>query len=200
LAEFIDKATITALSASPTTNRNIFGGDATATTDIDASDTMSVALIEKAKRKARLVSPKVMGINDKGKQRYMLLMHDYQKKSLVADDAWKSAQYYAQVRGEKNPIFSGADGMIDGVVLHTYERVVTYNTWGTGAITGARALLLGRQAGVHAFGQLPKWYEKLFDFNRIPGVAVDIVWKAAKTVFNSEDLATIAIDTYIAVD
>lgn len=200
LAEYIDKATITALSTTPTDGMHIYGGDAAAIGDIDASDTMSVALIQKAKRKGRLATPKVQGINDKGKPRYMLIMHDYQKKSLVADDAWKSAQYYAQVRGEKNPIFSGADGMIDGVVLHTYERVVTYNTWGVGTITGARALLLGRQAGVHAYGQLPKWYEKLFQYNRIPGVAVDIVWKAAKTVFNSADFATITIDTYIAVD
>ena len=67
-------------------------------------------------------------------------------------------------------------------------------------MTGARALLLGRQAGVCAYGQMPQWYEKLFDFNRIPGVAVDVVWKVAKTVYNSVDFATIAIDTYYAAD
>jgi len=201
LAEYIDKSTITALSASPTTNRNIWGGDATSTADIEAADTMSVALIQKARRKARLAGPKVMGTNVKGQQRYMVLMHDYQRKSLIADSDWKNGQYYAAMRGDKIPIFSGADGIIDGVVLHTYERCKTYNTWGSGgALTGARALLLGRQSGVHAFGQLPKWYEKLFQYNRIPGVAVDIVWKAAKTVFNSEDFGTIAIDTYVAVD
>jgi len=200
LAEYIDGATITALSASPTSNRNIWGGDATSTATIEAADTMSVALIQKARRKARLASPKLMGTMVKGKQRYMMLMHDYQTKALKADDAWKNGQYYAAIRGETNPIFSGALGMIDGVVLHEYERVKTYNTWGGAALTGARALLLGAQAGVHMFGQLPKWYEKLFQYNRIPGVAVDIIWRAAKTVFNSEDHATITVDTYIAED
>lgn len=201
LSEYIDRITVEVLSASPTTNRNIFGGAAdTSTSDIDAADTMSVSLIQRAKRTARLASPKIVGINIKGKQRYVMIMHDYQTKALKADDDWKNGQYYAAIRGETNPIFSGALGMIDGVVLHEYERVETYNTWGTGAITGGRALLLGRQAGVHAFGQLPKWYEKLFQYNRIPGVAVDIVWRAAKTVFNSEDFACVAVDTYIAVD
>ena len=47
---------------------------------------------------------------------------------------------------------------------------------------------------------ISRWYEKLFQYNRIPGVAVDIIWKAAKTEFNSEDFATIAVDTYIAED
>lgn len=200
LAEYIDGATITALSASPTSLRNIWGGDASSTATIEAADTMTVALIQKSRRTARLASPKIRGTVIKGKERFMMIMHDYQTKALKADDDWKNGQYYAAIRGETNPIFSGALGMIDGVVLHEYERVVTYNTWGGSTLTGARALLLGRQAGVHAFGQLPKWYEKLFDYNRIPGVALDIVWRAAKTVFNSQDHATIAVDTYIAED
>lgn len=201
LAEYIDKATVTALSASPTTNRNIFGGDAAGTDSIDASDTMSVAVIQKARRKARLATPKIFPLVIKGQQRYIMLMHDYQSKALKADDAWKSGQYYAALRGETNPIFTGALGMIDGVVLKEYERCKTYNTWGIGGnLTGARALLLGAQAGVHAFGQLPRWYEKLFDYNRIPGIAVDLIWKAAKTVFDSEDFSAIAVDTYIAED
>lgn len=201
LAEYIDIATVTALSASPTTNRNIWGGDATSDITLDAADTMSVAVVQKAKRKARLATIKVNPIIIKGKPHYIMLMHDYQAKALKADTAWTSGQYYAALRGETNPIFQGGLGMIDGVILKEYERCKTYNTWGAGLnLTGARALLLGAQAGVHAFGQLPQWYEKLFQYNRIPGVACDIIWKAAKTVFNTEDFGTIAVDTYIAED
>lgn len=199
--EYIDRTTITALTTSPTSNRNIFGGDATATTDIDSSDTLATTVISKAKRAARLATPKIRGIKVDGQERYLLLAHDYQTKALKAETAWINAQRDANVRGNKNPLFSGAMGMWDNVVIREYERIPTYNTWGaTSNLTGARAVLLGRQAGVHLYGQMLKWYEKMFDYNRIPGVAVDIVWKAAKTVFNSEDFATIAIDTYIAVD
>lgn len=200
LAEYIDIATITALSTSPTADRNIFGGDATDTASIEASDVLSTSLISKAKRKARLASPKIRGIMINGQERYVLLAHDYQTKALKVESAWQQAQREAGIRGQKNPIFDGALGMWDGVVIHEYERIKTYNDWGTGDIKGARALLLGRQAGVHAYGQLPAWYEKLFQYNRIPGVCVDVVWKAAKTIFDSEDFAVIAIDTYIIPD
>ena len=200
LTEYIDKTTITALSTSPTTNRVIYGGDADADSDIDSSDTLSTTVISKAKRKARLATPKIRPITVDGEEHYLILCHDYQTKSLKAETAWINAQRDAGIRGRKNALFSGALGMWDNVVIKEYERIKTYNTWGTGAITGARALLLGAQAGVHSYGQFPKWYEKMFDYGRIPGVATDVVWKAAKTVFNSEDFAVIAVDTYIAVD
>ncbi len=200
VTEYVDKTIITALSASPTANRNIFGGDATSTVDIEAADTLSTSLISRAKRKARLGTPKVRGCMVGGEEKYLLLCHDYQTKALKAETAWQNAQREGNVRGEKNPLFSGALGIWDGVVVKEYERVKTYNTWGGAALTGARALLLGRQAGVVAYGQMPAWYEKMFDYNRIPGVATDIVWKAAKTVFNGEDFGLIAVDTYIAVD
>lgn len=86
-------------------------------------------------------------------------------------------------------------------MIHEYERILTYATWGSGGATpGARALLLGAQAGVHAYAQYPHWYEKLFQYNRIPGVATDLIYEVAKTVFNSEDFGVIAIDTYINTD
>jgi len=201
LAEYIDIATVIVLSASPTTNRVTYPNDATSTGDIEAADTMSVAVIQKARRKARLANPKINPINIKGRPFYIMLMHDYQSKALKADTSWTSGQYYAALRGETNPIFAGGLGNIDGVILKEYERIRTYNTWGVGGnLTGARALLLGAQAGVHVYGQLPQWYEKLFQYNRIPGVACDIIWKAAKTVFNAEDFGVISVDTYISED
>lgn len=201
LTEYIDRTTIEALSASPTSNRNIFGGDATSTSDIDSSDTLSTTVISKAKRTARLATPKIRPIVVEGEEHYLLLCHDYQTKAIKAETAWINAQRDAGVRGRKNALFSGALGMWDGVVIKEYERVQTYRTWGSGAdLTGARALLLGAQAGIHAYGQLPKWYEKMFDYGRIPGVATDVVWRAAKTVFNSEDFGTVAVNTYYAGD
>lgn len=201
LSEYIDIQSVIALSSSPTTNRNIFGGDATATTDIDSADVMSTTVISKAKRKARLATPKVPAIMAKGKPTYVLLMHDYQMKAIRAESTWYQSQQYAGVRGEDNPMFSGAEGVWDGVILHTYERIRTYGTWGSGGATkGARALLCGAQALVHAWGQRPAWYEKMFDYNRIPGVATDLIWAAKKTAFNSEDFGVVAIDTGYAED
>lgn len=204
LTEIIDIETIEALSASPTTNRVVYGGDATGSAageDLDSSDTFASTVISKAKRKAKLATPKIRGIMIDGKEHFICLAHPYQIKALRAETAWLNAMRDAGVRGKSNVLFSGADSWWDGVIVHEYERVQTYNTWGaTSAYTGARALLLGAQAGVHAYAQYPAWYEKLFQYGRIPGVATDLIYEVAKTVFNSEDFGVIAMDTYYAAD
>ncbi len=201
VAEYIDKTTIDLLSTSPTTGERLYAGSATATTDITSSDTMSTTVISKAKRKARLHSQKMLPVVVGGKEYYVMLMHDYQFKALQAEDAWLNAQKYAGERGLDNPIFSGAEGVWDGVVIHKYERINTFNTWGAGGnLTGARALLLGTQAGVHAWCKRPTWHEKLFEYDTIPGVACTVIWKAAKTVYNSKDFAVITVDSYYAQD
>ena len=201
LAGYLENKTVTALSTSPTTNRNIFGGDATSTATIDSSDTMATTVISKAKRKARLATPKVRPVRVEGKNHYIMLMHDYQSKALKAETAWQQANREGGTRGPANALFSGNLGMWDNVVLFEYERIQTYSTWGSDSLqTGARALLLGAQAAVHAYGQMPEWYEKLFKYNRIPGVLVDVIHKVSKTAFNSEDFGVIAVDTYYAAD
>ena len=196
LSGYLEDKTIVALSTSPTSGENIFGGDATSTATIDSSDTMATAVISKAKRKARLHTPKIRPIRVNGKNHYVMLMHDYQSKALKAEDAWQQANREGGTRGPDNALFSGNLGMWDGVVLFEYERIQTYTGWGAGGVTtGARALLLGAQAGIHAYGQLPEWYEKLFKYNRIPGVLVDVIHKVSKTVFNSKDFGVITVDT-----
>lgn len=201
LAEYIDIQSVIALSASPTTNRVIYGGDATSDATIDTTDTFATTVMSKAKRKARLATPKVPPIMVKGKPCYVILMHDYQGKSLKAESAWAQAQREAGPRTDDNPIFSGMYGWWDGMPVHEYERIRTYNNWGAGGnSTGARALLLGSQALCHAWGQRPAWYEKMFDYNRIPGVATDLIWGCTKTAFNSEDFGVVAIDTSYSND
>lgn len=200
-AEYIDKKTIDKLSTSPTTGERLYAGSATATNDITSSDVMSTTVISKAKRKARLHDPKMLPLVIGGKDYYVMLMHDYQFKAIAVEDAWLNAQKYAGTRGLDNPIFSGAEGVWDGVVIHKYERINTFNTWGSGAnLTGARALLLGAQAGVHAWCKRPTWHEKLFEYDTIPGVACTVIWKAAKTVYNSKDFGVITVDSYYAAD
>lgn len=201
LAEYIDIQTVIALSTSPTSNRVIYGGDATTDATIESADTFATTVLSKAKRKARLATPKVPAVNVKGKPTYVALIHDYQAKALKAESTWTQAQREANVRGDDNPLFSGMLGQWDGVVVHEYERIRQYNTWGSGSnLNGARGLLLGAQAVVHAWGQRPAWYEKLFDYNRIPGVATDLIWGCTKTAFNSEDFGVIAMDTFVGID
>ncbi len=202
-----DELTLRRLSASPTTNRRCFGGS-TATSDatLAIADTFSTSVISKAKRKAELATPKVRPAMVNGKKYYPMLVHQYQLKALKAESAWQQAVREADVRGRENPMFSGADFYWDGVFLFEYERIHTHlagESFEAGdacAVNTARALLLGAQAGICAYAQYPAWYEKLFDYNRIPGVATDALVGYGKTVFNGEDFGTITVDTAYVAD
>lgn len=208
LSRKIDRTAVDKFSASPTTNRVLYGGDATSDATIDVADVMSTTLISKAKRKAQMATigttsaeSKIRPIKIEGKEMYVCLLHPYQSKAIKAETAWQQAQREANIRGEKNPIFSGALGIWDGVLLHEYERIKQYPTWGAGGdVNGARALFCGAQAlaiGVH---QYPTWEEKSFDYNRKAGFSTGVVMAIDKPKFNSEDYAVIALDTAAVVD
>ncbi len=177
-----------ALVASPTTNRKI---DKTTS----PTSALTVALIQQAKRKAVLASPKIRPVRVEGGDYYVMLVHPMAAKMLKADGDFKNAQLYANIRGKDNPIFTGALGVVDGVVLHEYDRSNLVLT----ALKN-RAVLMGAQAGVVAWAQEPAWYEKNFDYGRKPGVATDFLVGIGKTVFNSEDFATITVDTTNTAD
>jgi len=179
LAEKLEKLTATTLATSPSTNRHLD----------KSSTTLTPALIRQIKRQAILASPKIRPVKIDGADHYVLLAHTYAVKALKEDSEWKNAQLYANIRGNKNPIFSGALGILDGVVLHEYDRSELLQSGNV-----ARCLLLGAQAGLLAWGQYPSWYEKLFDYERIPGVAVDMILGVGKCQFNSEDFGVYTID------
>jgi len=116
LSEIIDIETVEALSGSPTTNRVVYGGDATTDATIDAADVFASTVVSKAKRKAFLASPKVRPIMINGTPTYVCLAHTYQIKALRAETAWINAHRDAGVRGDQNVLFKGADSYWDGVI------------------------------------------------------------------------------------
>ncbi len=207
----------------PSTNRFWKGGQTSAGViencgtdaliDSTTNNLFGAQVISVIKRKAQLASPKILPLNVDGKEYYIIFIHPNQAKSLKADTDWKNAQLYAAERGSKNPIFSGALGVWDGVVVHEHNGILTKVGGGAGAAgyfesgdpisstyTVARALFCGRQAAVIGWGQLPAWYEKMFQYGRVPGVATDVIYGVGKAEFNSEDYAVIAVDTMATPD
>ena len=93
---------------------------------------------------------------------------------------------HANIRGEKNPIFSGAMGVYEGVVIHECLRVPRTDTGsGTGAnkTKVGHALFLGAQACIFAEGEAPRWDEKTFDFGNQYGVAISRMFGLKKAQF-----------------
>ncbi|MGE0716284.1 MAG: N4-gp56 family major capsid protein [Alphaproteobacteria bacterium] len=184
----------------------IFGGNATATGDIDVNDVFDLTAIDRAVEKAKLASPTMRKADFGGKKGYVCILHPYQVYNLRTNTnagQWLDIQKAAMQGGKTsdNPIWSEALGVYNDVILVESTRVRTYSNWGAGSIAGARALFLGAQAGVVAFGRGYEgagrfdWTEKTFDYGKYLGVATDCIWGLQKSVFNSADFAVIAIDT-----
>ncbi len=145
----------------------------------------------------------------------------------TGEHGWTTIVKDAHDRGAMNPIFSGAVGVFNGVIIYRSNMVAVRTGAGgttpaegfllnagrtattdelTSGVTVARALFLGAQAGMLAWGQTPSWYEYWSDIDgRIPGIASDMIYGAKKTIFNDhgqtssteEDYAVLCADTAI---
>lgn len=187
----------------------VYGGDATAESGggaIDSSDVFTLNVIDKAveKARARTDAPPIRPLRMDGEDMYVAFLHDYQVTSLrtsTSTGQWLDIQK-AALSGNgsnKNPIFTGALGMYNGVVLHRWNRIPA----SPAAATVRRAALCGAQAIAMAFGQGNgpskfTWVEKEFDYGNQLGVSAGSIFGMKKIQFNSKDYGVIVMSTYAA--
>lgn len=197
----------------PDAGHIIYGGNATSKTTITSSHTMTRGVVERAEMKARMMratdpeNPNMQPVMINGEQHYVLLMTPFQEHDLRMDagtGGWLDIQKAAAAaEGRNNPIFKGGLGMINKVVLHSHESVVRFSDYGSGGnLPAARALFMGRQAGVVAYGSTSglrfSWEEEVRDYKNQPKVAAGVILGCKKTRFNGRDFGVLAIDTYSA--
>lgn len=204
IAEWLDKELFKVLTANPTSNRVIYAGGKTSESAITTTDVFNTDIIGIAKRKAQMADPIIRTVNVEGGNYYVMVIDPYQARDLKKDEKWFNAQKDANIRGLKNPIFSGALGIWDKVVVHEAETCPRTDTGSSGAKVG-HALLLGPQAGVIARAAKPHWDEDTFDYNNKWGVALSQIIGIAKTKYTlpsvgETDFATINIITSSADD
>ena len=194
MTELIDGKFFTAFSANPTAGRIVYAGTNTAENTIADTDKFTAKLIGKAKRIAQMdTNSKIQPVKVNGANHFVMIIDPYQARDLKADSEWVSAQESANIRGETNPIFTGALGMWDNVIIHENEQCKRTTTGASGAMVG-HALFLGAQAGVMATAQDTKWVEKDFDYDNQTGFAISRILGIAKTQykFNGTDLVDFA--------
>lgn len=185
------------------TNHVLYPDSDVSEADVASSTTSSIfklQLIDYAVEKAHTLSPMIRPIKVMGEDKYVLFLHPYQITDLRTNTdtgQWLDIQKAAMQGGKisKNPIYTGAHGEYNGVIIHSSTRVpsVTANVH--------RAIFCGAQAGVIGFGQDDgpgkfSWFEELFDYGNQLGVEAGMIWGMKKTRFNSEDFGTIVIPTY----
>jgi N4-gp56 family major capsid protein len=198
----------------PDAAHQMYGGNATSKASVDSADTMARAVVEKAAVKAQMIrstdpeNPNMLPSMVEGEGRFVLVMSPFQEHQLRTESGtggWLDIQKAAAAaEGKNNPIFKGSLGMINNTVLHSHESVIRFDDYGSGTnLPAARALFMGRQAGVAAYGTAGgtrfQWEEELTDFKNQVDIAAGTILGIKKTRFKSRDFGVIAIDTY-AVD
>lgn len=193
--EKIDQLSFDAITLSPT--KIFYGGDATTTVNIDATDVITPGLISKIKAYAKTGGNRtyipLRPIKIKGKNYYVLLTHPEVVYDLSQDAAWAQAAREALPRGEDNPIFSGADYLWDGVLIHSHENIPLANTWGGAAVHGARCVFMGSQSLCWAWGERPSVVSEEFDYQEEHGFAWRVTCGVAKPTFNSLDYGSFGV-------
>lgn len=202
-SEKIDKLLFTAVEGSPT--KAFYGGSATSTATLTASDKLTPQLLSKAKAWAgtggNRTQPPLRPVKVDGKNYFVCLVHNDVAYDLSLDSTFLQARREAEVRGKENPIFSGAYMIWDGIVVHTHENCSISTTYGASSnVAGAQCTFMGAQALVWAEGgkdgARPQVISEEFDYGNEHGFAWEIISAASKPVFNSLDYGSVAI--YVA--
>jgi N4-gp56 family major capsid protein len=179
----------------------------------NGSNLFNLQMINRMVTKAKTLKFPIKPIMVGDEPYYILILHPYQLndlKSQTGEGTWESIQLAAMQGGKinDNPLFTGAIGMYNRVIIHE-DFHVPYgdsNQNGLGTCLGlgntgtnpapvngdtsvARALFFGAQAAVMGFGRKTgwpdqvKWVEESDDYMRELGVACELVAGVKKSVF-----------------
>ena len=219
--DFIEDTTFTGYAgnafAAPDDRHILYGGDATSKASIDATDKFDLTLIERAVARASTMGggtsgiPAIQPVMIDGEEHYVIVMHPFQEYDLRTNTAtgqWLDVtKATAASEGRNSPMFKGATGMYNNVILQKHRGVIRFSDYGAGGnVTAARALFLGRQAGVVAFGSAGTglrfdWNEEMDDRGNQVVITTGTIFGVKKTAFNidgtSRDFGTIALDTAV---
>lgn len=203
---------------SPDSYHTLYGNDATAFANIDASDKFDLRLIDRAKTKADSQGggatdvPVLQPCKIDGNETFVCVMHTFQEDDLRANTntgQWLDIQKAAAgAEGRNSPLFKGSLGMYRGVILHSHRNAIRFNNAGSGNnVEAARALFLGSQAAVVAFGSPGTnmrfdWHEETRDNGDKVVISTSSIFGAKKVTFTTaagaQDFGVFALDTAAA--
>lgn len=187
----------------------IYAGAASTDASLSNSATykFSLTLIDVAVEKAKTLAVPIRPIMIGGEQKYVMFLHHFQVTDMRLNSStgqWLDIQKAAMQGGQvsNNPIYTGALGEYNGVILHASNRVAGFSA-GTSLVAnqGKVAVMCGAQAVGMAFGrdnapERYQWVEDYFDYENQFGVAAGMIGGMKKMVYNGSDFATIAIRTW----
>ena len=223
-SDFIEDTSFTGYAGnafvSPDDKHILYPGSVTTKAGLASTDKFTLSVIDKAVSRAAVMGggtsgiPALQPVEIDGEPHYVCVMHPWQTYDVRTNSStgqWLDIQKAAAAaEGRNNPMFKGGLGLYNNVILHEHRGIITFSDYGTGSpgtTKAARALFLGRQAGVVAFGSPGTglrfdWTEESEDRGNqvvITTASIFGVKKSAYTIDGtSRDFGVIALDTAAA--
>ena len=204
----------------PDSQHIMYGGDATAKSDVGTNDGFDLRLIDRAVAKAETMGGdgsnelSMVPVNVDGKKCYVVLCHTFQYDAMKANAStgqWLDIQKAAAAASGSNALlFKNSGGMYADCVIHKHRNVMRFNDYGGASVKAARALFLGSQAGELAYGSSGgsgtryRWTEVMTDHEDQVEIGTHCIMGVKKSTYKSKDGAVtrdfgvIAMDTYCA--
>jgi N4-gp56 family major capsid protein len=186
----------------------IYGGDATAQDNVASDDVFELALIERLVAKAETTDPMIQPFTINGERKFVCLLHTFQafdlRTSTTTNDWMDITKATDTGKGNASKLYTNSLGEYADVILHKHRNVIRFDDYGSGInLPAARALFLGAQAGLIAYGQDSgpsrySWNEDRDDRGNALAITAGTIFGIKKTRYNSKDFGVIAIDTYSA--
>jgi N4-gp56 family major capsid protein len=192
----------------------LYGGAATNKASMVASDKMTLDVLDRVITMAETEGGgqdgkmRISPLSMDGENKFVMVMHTWQEHDMrvaAGTNRWAEIQKAAAASvGYSSNIFKNSAGEYRGCVLRKASKVVRFNDYGAGSNVGAaRAVLMGRQALVTAFGdagdgQRASWKEKATDLDDSKiKITFGMCFGIKRPQFNGNDISSIVVDTAV---
>ena len=198
----------------PSANNIFFVNSAANYNALTSADVFDLTYIDKLITRSKTLhhlydQPMIRPVRISGGEYYVLILHPHQVKDMRANTStgqWMDIQKSAMQGGAigDNPIFSGALGMYNGVIIFESPRIPLGSDTTTAIASTRSAVFLGAQSCWLTYGreggraERYKWAEETFDFQNEHAVAVSLIHGMKKAQFNSVDHGCMVLGTYAA--
>ncbi len=195
-AEELDADITTALVATQAGSDRVLYGAATANTTLaqvdNTDDKLTLSMLRMIKRLTKIqCNPLIRPIRMvNGEEFFIVILHPYATRDLkdnVGKNEWGDIQKNAADRGKTNPMFTGALGVWEGLMLYEYEKLPLLTGVGTAGIDVAQSFLLGAQALKVAWAKLTTPIRDVDDYGNRQGWGLQEIRGMQKAQFNSLD-------------
>ncbi len=195
-AEELDADITTALTATQAGSDRVLYGAATANTTLaqvdNTDDKLTLSMLRMIKRLTKIqCNPLIRPIRMvNGEEFFIVILHPYATRDLkdnVGTNEWGDIQKNAADRGKTNPMFTGALGVWEGLMLYEYEKLPLLAGVGTAGIDVAQSFLLGAQALKVAWAKLTTPIRDVDDYGNRQGWGLQEIRGMQKAQFNSLD-------------